>query len=854
MNGQTSTARRFLRKHKTAAAACLIFHFIFFFPSLFMGRVVSPNDIFYEYEPWSAVRSIEPQNPLLAAPATAYITLISLLKSDPSSFHWNRFIASGVPGYGSAAAAVMSPFILLPGLLLPLTLVFSGVVLVKFNFAFWTSYLWLREERMGKAAAGIAAISFAAAGPFIVWWLAQQTNVTSLYPAALLCVVRAFHGKRNSLFLMTLLAVAFLLSGFPAMIAYAAWVVALYALFLAVRHRRIPIREMLKGSAALLLAAIIAAPFLSPFISFLQRTGYLELRSGMSTGHIYYPGHLLSFLNPYRLGTPTSHEWLGDSRLGVVNDFIEATVYAGLLTIFLAIPGMFRRRSRHRFFWIALLLFLVVILFFGGPLARLAGQLPGLKFSLLTRLRVLLPLPLAYLAASGAALVVRWVRMRGITMGTGRRWDPVSAVSLALAVLLATDLAIFAALYHPYLSPKIAEIPKTASVEFLRRQAAPFRMSSFFVDMVPNTSELLRLEDIRSHWSSEKTYRALIFEVDPKSWDQPTFLLLHPLSVDLTDPIFSMLNLRYFVESPKLDAFRPLIEKHTIPSGAANAEIALREGAPLELQIEMPGDGIHAIRLDPRIESVSPGAALQVRVLRPETGEILSSRRFDSDQLRTSSHLYVPLHGSSVSGDILLMLVSSTGVEGGLPAATNGGETSLQFHAVSFPWIPLRDYPEGRIFENMTALERFWGVWSTRQGEIDQVLRADFAREAIVSDSQAGVPEAIAAVPPARRRASIRIERYDGSDIRLRTRSEVPFLLASSEKLSPELRVDVDGKAVNAIRINGLFAGVPLAGGEHTIRFTRRIGRGWWVPSFIAMALVAAAGIFERGRGRVIER
>src|ERR1700682_2419670 len=67
---------RFLRKHKTAFLALAVYHFIFFFPTLFMHRVVSPNDVFYNFDPWRAVGSADVQNSLLQDPPTAHYTLM----------------------------------------------------------------------------------------------------------------------------------------------------------------------------------------------------------------------------------------------------------------------------------------------------------------------------------------------------------------------------------------------------------------------------------------------------------------------------------------------------------------------------------------------------------------------------------------------------------------------------------------------------------------------------------------------------------------------------------------------------------------------------------------------------------
>ncbi|HEX9163463.1 MAG TPA: hypothetical protein VF980_17285, partial [Thermoanaerobaculia bacterium] len=187
-----------LRKHLPALVTLATFHFIFFFPVMFMGRVVSPNDVFYSYQPWATEKPdsvLRVQNALLNDPPTAYLPLMSLVKNGWSAFHWDPYIGSGIPGFGSSAAAVLSPFVFFPALIVPMPWVYTAMLLLKLNVAFWFAYAWLREERLGKAGAAIGAIIIAGAGIYTVRWLWQITNATALYPALLWVVRRTFSGK-----------------------------------------------------------------------------------------------------------------------------------------------------------------------------------------------------------------------------------------------------------------------------------------------------------------------------------------------------------------------------------------------------------------------------------------------------------------------------------------------------------------------------------------------------------------------------------------------------------------------------------------------------------------------------------
>src|SRR5438132_1297921 len=302
MTDRLNSARlRILRKHRVAFIALAVYHFAFFFPTLFMHRVVSPNDVFFNFDPWAAVRSVDVQNSLLNDPPTSYFTLMALAKSDWRAFHWNPFIASGIPGFGSSASAVLSPFILFPTLALPLAWIYTGIIILKLNVAFLFAYLWLREERLGKGAAAVGAILFAASGALAVRWLWQTTNAAALYPALLWIVRRTANGRRTPLWATLLIALSYVLAGFPSAIAYGAWIAGAYFLVLWVAAALRGERRTAGGVGAPLiataLALLIAAPSLVPFVQFVRRSGYLTWRANAALEHAFPLRHFALFLN-----------------------------------------------------------------------------------------------------------------------------------------------------------------------------------------------------------------------------------------------------------------------------------------------------------------------------------------------------------------------------------------------------------------------------------------------------------------------------------------------------------------------------------------------------------------------------
>lgn len=813
-------------------SAAAVYLLIFFFPTLFLSRVLSPVDVFYSYDPWRSLREVESQNGLMNDPATSYITLVSLMKEDPASFHWNRWIASGVPGYGSAAAAVCSPFILLPAILLPLNWVFSGTVLLKFLVPLLGMYLFLRELRLGKRASAIGAVATAGAGIYAVWYLWQGTNATSLYPLLLLTAARIAHGKRNSVLLMTVLAISFALSGFPATVIYGGYLAGLFLLIECVRRRVFPWRELLRALLAVTLGALIALPALAPFFYLIKNSGYLVWREGAAARGDYPLQAWRAFVDPLSWGDPLEHRWSGDPRLGTANNFIDSTLYLGLIPLALAPLALFARR-KDAWLWAAATLVLLLVLFGVQPFAGGAAALPGVGYSQLVRLRMLLP-PLA-----GILCACGWL---AVELRLLRRWRfRLRHAAAIVAALISFDLALFGARFHPYLERDVLTLPKSPTVAFLRGVPEPFRIAPMFDYLWPNTTELVRLEDVRSHFSSEARYRMLLERFAPKSFGESgTVIQFNALQFDASDPLVGMLNVRFIIEQPTIDILRWKVLENTTPASERIGDLQLAGGTMRSITFALPDDRTYAVELPAEIRA--PGTVVLARVRRTASGEVVAERRYDAADAAFISRIYVPLWKKVMPGEALVFELNV--VSGGLSVPADGaGEPLLGW--VRTPLIPHSMRVDGKVFENAAALPRYWPVWETRKLSFEEMLAdrsIDFSTTAIVTGADYSIP---ASNDP---KAKIRIIRYDGATIELEVESSAPFLLATSEKLTPDLRVQA-GKRATPVEINGMFLGVGLPPGKQKVVITRRLGRDYWPLSIAAFVVLIAAAIFE-ARGR----
>lgn len=831
-----------LRKHYAALVALVVFHFVFFFPLLFMGRVVSPNDVYYNYQPWASYRPasiLRVQNSLLNDPPTSYLTVISFIKDGLREFHWDPYVGSGVPGWGASSAASLTPFVLIPALLLPLAWIYTGIILLKLNVAFWFAYAWLREERLGKRGAAIGAIVVAAAGIYSVRWLWQMTNASALFPALLWVVRRSCNGKRPPVSAVALIAFSYALAGFPAAMAYGAYLVIAYSAWLTLARLLSdrsrwwpPVRNLALAGVGVLLGLLAASPALVSFAQFVRRSGYLALREKATD--IHFPlTHWRSFIDPQRLGNPAFKDWVGEPSLQWLNNFWEATVYVGLGTILLALMALLNRRHQHRWFWIATA-GIVLAGMFGAPfVAPLLALLPGVKYSSLSRLSLLLPLVAGVLAAGGAGVLLRQFR------GRLRRGGVILAI--AMAGLISADLAVFAGGFYPYMSPADTVIPATPTIRYLQQQPKPFRFVAFLSYMWPNSAELFRLEDIAAHFGSEAAYRRLLMRIDPTSWGgQGTVLQFNSLKFDIADPLLGMLGVRYLLEHREIDIVKwTIFSNTTAPFPASGKPHVVKPGQSMEQTIRIGPDPYWAIEVPIDIEQPArrrPHANVQLI----KGGSVVWSRVFGTGDITALNKIYVPVKPFAREGEEVTLRVTAAGGNLNLPGGV--GTTSFYYGRVAIPVIFDRELPDGRIFLNLAELPRFHAVRRVRKLNADEFLAArdvDFSQEAVITDDPVFPPAAVA------QDARVDLLRYEPDRQHMRVEASEPAFVASAEKLTPELRIEIDGRPARPIQINSLFAGVVVPAGRHEVIFSRRIGRGWWWPSALAVLAIVVVAAFE---------
>ena len=190
---------------------------------------------------------------------------------------------------------------------------------------------------------------------------------------------------------------------------------------------------------------------------------------------------------------------------------------------------------------------------------------------------------------------------------------------------------------------------------------------------------------------------------------------------------------------------------------------------------------------------------------------VVYTRAFTPAELDILGKIYIPLRPYAWLGESVVLRVTAAGARVRLlTGATDvAGDAPIFYGRVMTPVIFDRELPDGRLFRNLAELPRF------RSSSATVTLRSYAEDEQVIDVSALG-----------------------------------DALLESSEKLTPELRVTVDGRDAQPATINTLFAAVRVPAGNHRVVFSRRVGRGWWPWSALAFGLFVIASVVEQVRRR----
>ena len=528
-------------------ATLLVFDLVLFAPLLLRGRVLTSHEFVRAHHPWRGTEQglREAENPLLADPGASGETTLIRYRSFPRGFFWNPWLSSGAIGPFHLAQGFLSPFVAIPSLLLPEAGIETGILFLKFNFAFMAAYFFFRGRGFSDLAAAAGAATWAFSTAQTVWGLWMQTSVSITYPLLLLAVDRAFEEERPAR-AMLFASASFLLclvGGFPHWILYGVFAAGLYFLFRFARERARAGAAFARIAAAGAISLAILCPSILASSRFVEASGHREARHGMGSAYPLPLRHLRLYFLPEYQGTPRRADYRGVGWIPGDN-YVETAAGVGLVAGLLAAVGVFSRRRRALVAWAVTLAGLVALPLYGGGWAlRAAGSLPFQSITLFARSKILIVFAIGVLVACGVEALERLAE-RSALRRTALELSPF-AITVPLAFLVLDFLSVS--------RPADAVFRETPGIAKLREieREVPGRFAAAGWTLPPNVAEVFAVEDARGHLLHEAAYRRLVAAADPNSYGRfGTYLLFNPRSLDPASPVLDLLNVTTLAAPP----------------------------------------------------------------------------------------------------------------------------------------------------------------------------------------------------------------------------------------------------------------------------------------------------------------
>jgi len=607
--------------------------------ALLTGGVFGPVDLPYFTEPLRDMRVplgvAKPHNGMLS---DLYAQMIPWRKAVQFAIShgrwplWNPFILSGTQLAAAAQPAAYSPFTLI-ACLLPVAHSITFSAAITFFLAGLGAFLFARALGCREIVALSVAAGWMYAGGmafFVLWSLGSSW---AFLPLVLFATRRCVHepGVRAAAILMIVLTLL-LLAGHPETAFHIVFCGALYGLVELLAIRRNVARVLGAAAAAGIIALMLSAIYLMPMFEAAPQTMEQQFRMG---GYRDVPRGVVLSESGARILTDffphLHHRWW----MRKVPHWVPLeTSAAGSIVVALAIYALIKVRRRETAFFGGLALFGILCGADWSPLAALMQKLPlfdialnerftfaaafslvilaclGLEYALAMRDRSLgyaLAIATLFFAAGAftidrlhvmedklpewgvytlfgelaclgiAAIVVLALKNRG------------NAIAVTILVLITAQRWLAGYDIYPTL-PAFAAYPPVPILRSLPRETGvPFRIVGRAHALVPGTSALYELEDVRGY--EAMTFSRYVATYEAWCIHQPVWFNRVD---DLTKPFLSMINVRYAIASdnvPPPDGWRRV----AVQRGAElleNTRVFPRAFMPSRVVFGTPFDGI----------------------------------------------------------------------------------------------------------------------------------------------------------------------------------------------------------------------------------------------------------------------
>jgi hypothetical protein len=492
---------------------------------------------------------------------------------------WNPFILSGSLLAATAQPAVYSPFTLL-ACLLPIGAGLTYSAATTLFIAALGAFLFASDLELRAEAAWFAGAAWMCATPLAFFVLWSVGSSWAFLPLVLLGTRRCVRQPSIASAALLMIALTLLLfAGHPETVLHAVFIGGLYGLFELTRVRRGVVAAIGLATAAGAIALLIAAIYLLPILDAAPQSGEYQFRRQVWSHqpHGVSPqqsiARLLTDFFPFLGG----QHWNFESEHDVPLD----STAAGSVVMALAVYAAIRAQRAEKWFFLAISVFGLLARAAWAPLANTIQHLPLFDMTITERFSFAGACALAILAAMGVdellrrgrdrvATTVLFVALIAFTAGTLwlRRSGIVTLRSFPdfghyaeSADLIGIGLAAIIAMWRPaYLLPVLLlqrilgvgdvyptlpsafAYPPIPILDPLKKIREPFRIVGHRQAMIPGTSALYELEDVRGYEALTLDRYIMTYSL----WCVPQTVWFNRVD-DLTRPFLSLLNVRYAI-------------------------------------------------------------------------------------------------------------------------------------------------------------------------------------------------------------------------------------------------------------------------------------------------------------------
>jgi hypothetical protein len=586
--------RRFVQPvSRTAAIVLILLPLCFTGRALLTGRVYAPIDLPFMSEPLDAYAAEfgvpKAHNGTLSDLYCQIIPWRSAVRTAIFSGQWpllNPYMLCGDILAAAAQPAPYDPFNLI-GMVIPLPPSLTFAAAITFFLAGFGAFVFLRALGCGELAALIAAAGwmFSAGIAFFVGW--PLARAWAYLPLIFFAVRRLVEeaSVRAAVLLMIVLTLL-ILSGHPESLFHITAAGGAYGIFEIAATRKRVGRVMALAVAAGIVALLVTAIFLLPFLEASQQTVELQTRMTYSSAP---PGIEVM---QRRAGNTFLPFWGGQPwRDSLTSEWDPRTARTGSIVLALALSALLVAwRRRETWFFFGLLLLCLGAGFDAPPVVSVLRRLPLFSLALNDRLSFAASCALAILAALavdaltvhggdrlrqraaivaigvatalGAATWLVWAHE--IKVGVAADIIRINALAdllplVAVAILLAARTPLRIALpvvlvlllgqrvvedgsIYPSL-PQHVFYPKVPLIRAIPDEdREPFRVAGSHFVLIPDSAALYRLEDPRGYSAMTFTRLAATFAI----WSSPQAVSFNAIG-DLAPPFLSFLNVKYAI-------------------------------------------------------------------------------------------------------------------------------------------------------------------------------------------------------------------------------------------------------------------------------------------------------------------